>query len=213
MKLSQVREVLTGQGPPRYDAPPDIEGRPRTDRAMRITEAVARQVPPRSHRVEYNPGVAGHNPDVAMKLVVSERDVVARDENVVQLRFEAEDGAELPAWQPGSHLDFHLPSGLRRQYSLCGDPSDRTGYSVAVRRIPEGGGGSLEMHATRTRHPGDGARPPQRVSLRRRGECALRRRRNRYHADPGDGPGGARARNGLAVRLLRPVAGVDALPR
>ncbi len=26
MKLSQVREVLTGQGLPRYDAPPDIKG-------------------------------------------------------------------------------------------------------------------------------------------------------------------------------------------
>lgn len=38
MKLSQVRHVLTGQGLPRYDAPPDIKGRPRPDRAMRITE-------------------------------------------------------------------------------------------------------------------------------------------------------------------------------
>ncbi|EKT77876.1 phthalate 4,5-dioxygenase [Rhodococcus opacus M213] len=147
MKLSQVREVLTGQGLPRYDAPPDIKGRPRPDRAMRITEAVTAKYLRVLTAYEYDPGVAGHNPDVAMKMVVSQRDVVARDENVVQLRFEAEDGAELPAWQPGSHLDFHLPSGLRRQYSLCGDPADRMGYSVAVRRIPDGGGGSLEMHA------------------------------------------------------------------
>lgn len=85
---------------------------------------------------DYNPEIAGHNPDTAMNMVVSTREVVAADENVVRLRFESADGSPIPPWHPGSHLDFHLPSGLRRQYSLCGDPADRTGYSVAVRRIP-----------------------------------------------------------------------------
>ena len=39
-----------------------------------------------------------------------------------------------------------LPSGRRRQYSLCGPPGRRTDYRIAVRRIADGGGGSIEMH-------------------------------------------------------------------
>lgn len=52
---------------------------------------------------------------------------------------------ELPAWQPGSHIDVHLPSGTIRQYSLCGEP-DRAGYQVAVLEQPAGRGGSVEVH-------------------------------------------------------------------
>ncbi|XJF12601.1 PDR/VanB family oxidoreductase [Mycobacterium sp. AMU20-3851] len=85
--------------------------------------------------------------DDAMTLVLAERRVVARDNDVVALTFRAADGVELPPWQPGGHLDLHLPSGRRRQYSLCGDPQDRSRYRIAVRRIPTGGGGSVEMHA------------------------------------------------------------------
>ncbi|HEX6341350.1 PDR/VanB family oxidoreductase [Umezawaea sp.] len=87
------------------------------------------------------PGRPGSIP----RLAVAERRVVARD--VVALRLVGD--GPLPAWQPGCHLDLHLDSGLRRQYSLCGDPSDRTGYRIAVRRV---GAGSTEVHALR---PGD----------------------------------------------------------
>ncbi|NLE78622.1 MAG: oxidoreductase [Rhodococcus sp.] len=151
MNLGRVRELLAPL--PRHQAPLDIQGRvdnagrPRTDRAMRITEAVADKYLRVLSAYEYDPAVAGHNPDTALNLVLAERKVVAEDDNVVQLSFRSVDGTDLPAWHPGSHLDFHLPSGLRRQYSLCGDPVDRDRYTVAVRRIADGGGGSLEMHA------------------------------------------------------------------
>ncbi|MFI6871542.1 PDR/VanB family oxidoreductase [Nocardia sp. NPDC050406] len=70
------------------------------------------------------------------------------DETVDVLSFtlRAMDGGPLPAWRPGSHLDVFLPSGRQRQYSLCGDPSDRSSYRIAVRRMVNGDGGSLEMH-------------------------------------------------------------------
>lgn len=55
-------------------------------------------------------------------------------------------GAPLPPWRPGSHLDIVLPSGKQRQYSLCGDPADRRRYRIAVRRIADGEGGSIEVH-------------------------------------------------------------------
>lgn len=84
--------------------------------------------------------------DHTFTLRVTERQMVARDENVVALTLAAADGAELPPWHPGAHLDIHLPSGLVRQYSLCGEPDERRTYRIAVRRIPDGGGGSIEVH-------------------------------------------------------------------
>ena len=79
-------------------------------------------------------------------LTVAQRRVVARDQDVVELTLTAAHGGALPRWPPGSHIDVHLPSGRIRQYSLCGDPGSREGYRIAVRRIPDGGGGSIEVH-------------------------------------------------------------------
>jgi ferredoxin-NADP reductase len=79
-------------------------------------------------------------------LTVTRRRVVARDHDVIELTFAPAHGGPLPGWHPGAHLDVHLPSGLVRQYSLCGDPSAAEGYRIAVRRIPGGGGGSVEVH-------------------------------------------------------------------
>ncbi|MGV0991830.1 MAG: PDR/VanB family oxidoreductase [Mycobacterium sp.] len=84
--------------------------------------------------------------DRTLTLTVTDRRIVAHDQNVVALELAAADGSPLPQWHPGSHLDIHLPSGRVRQYSLCGEPGLRTSYRIAVRRIPDGGGGSIEVH-------------------------------------------------------------------
>jgi ferredoxin-NADP reductase len=76
--------------------------------------------------------------------VVTKRELVAPD--VVALTLADPDGALLPSWTPGAHIDVRLRSGRRRQYSLCGSPGRRTDYRIAVRRIADGGGGSIEMH-------------------------------------------------------------------
>jgi ferredoxin-NADP reductase len=52
----------------------------------------------------------------------------------------------LPGWEPGAHIDLVLPSGLVRQYSLCGDPADTSSYTVATRLVEDGRGGSREVH-------------------------------------------------------------------
>lgn len=72
--------------------------------------------------------------------------VVLEAQDVISLRLRDAKGAELPPWSPGAHLDFQLPSGRSRQYSLCGDPADRSTYRVAVLRENDGRGGSVEMH-------------------------------------------------------------------
>ena len=84
--------------------------------------------------------------DPTLTLTVVDRTVVALDENVVALTLARADGSALPPWHPGAHIDVALPSGRVRQYSLCGDPSRNDSYRIAVRRIPSGGGGSIEVH-------------------------------------------------------------------
>ena len=76
--------------------------------------------------------------------VVAKREMLTPD--VVALTLADADGGLLPSWTPGGHIDVQLPSGRRRQYSLCGPPGRRTDYRLAVRRIADGGGGSIEMH-------------------------------------------------------------------
>lgn len=53
-------------------------------------------------------------------------------------------GNHLPEFEAGSHIDLHVPGGGLgvRQYSLCGDPTDRSRYMFAVQRESNGRGGS-----------------------------------------------------------------------
>jgi ferredoxin-NADP reductase len=67
-------------------------------------------------------------------------------EGVVVLDLSAADGAPLPTWEPGAHVDLHLGTDLVRQYSLCGDPADRSTWRVAVLREADGRGGSRFVH-------------------------------------------------------------------
>ena len=85
-------------------------------------------------------------PDRTIVLIVVDRKVVAHDQDVVAVTMAAADGRRLPRWHPGAHIDIHLPSGRLRQYSLCGDSDDADTYRIAVRRIVDGGGGSVEVH-------------------------------------------------------------------
>lgn len=67
-------------------------------------------------------------------------------EGVISLELRALDGGVLPAWAPGAHIDLLLPSGLVRQYSLCGDPQQRRSLRIAVLLEANGRGGSREVH-------------------------------------------------------------------
>lgn len=56
-------------------------------------------------------------------------------------------GEPLPSFSAGAHVDVHLPGGLVRQYSLCGDPSNSRSYVLGVLKDPASRGGSVAMHA------------------------------------------------------------------
>jgi ferredoxin-NADP reductase len=65
---------------------------------------------------------------------------------VVSLTLRDPGSRELPSWAPGAHVDLAVKVGLIRQYSLCGDPGDRSFYQVAVLREPKSRGGSAAIH-------------------------------------------------------------------
>lgn len=77
-------------------------------------------------------------------LEVRSKEAVA--DGVVSLVLGHPNGARLPDWTPGSHIDLVLPDGTTRQYSLCGDRWDPYAYRVAVLREPAGRGGSAYVH-------------------------------------------------------------------
>lgn len=66
-------------------------------------------------------------------------------DGVVVVDLAAADGGRLPAWRPGAHIDLVLPTGLERQYSLCGALGDGA-WRIAVRRAGESRGGSAYIH-------------------------------------------------------------------
>lgn len=83
-------------------------------------------------------------PDLTLRLL----SMTWEAKGVLSLVLVDPEGGELPAWEPGAHLDLDLPGGILRQYSLCGDPRDRGHYRVAVLREPAGRGGSALVHTT-----------------------------------------------------------------
>jgi ferredoxin-NADP reductase len=78
------------------------------------------------------------------ELVVAGREFAA--DGVLALTLRHPLGEPLPEWEPGAHVDVVLEPGLERQYSLCGDPADRSAWRIAVLREPGGRGGSAHVH-------------------------------------------------------------------
>ena len=75
---------------------------------------------------------------------------------VRQVRFEGRginsyelidpDGAPLPPFTAGAHIDIHLEGGVVRQYSISNAPRERHRYVIAVLRDERGRGGSKALH-------------------------------------------------------------------
>jgi ferredoxin-NADP reductase len=65
---------------------------------------------------------------------------VAHDTNLYT--FRRTDGAALPSYKPGAHIDLHLPNGLTRQFSLVVPDVNPESYVVGVKRDAASRGGS-----------------------------------------------------------------------
>ena len=91
-------------------------------------------------------GDAPAGPDgQTLSLRIIERREVAP--GIVSLALASADAAPLPAFEAGAHVDVHVRSDLLRQYSLTGDPADRSRYRLGVLLDPTSRGGSAAVHA------------------------------------------------------------------
>jgi ferredoxin-NADP reductase len=73
-------------------------------------------------------------------------------DTVVVLEMSAVDEGPLPHWEPGAHVDFTLPNGLIRQYSLCGNPEVSSHWRFGVLHEENGRGGSAYIHSELKKH-------------------------------------------------------------
>lgn len=97
---------------------------------------------------------SGSNCDGLIDAVVKARREEALD--IISLELAAPDGAELPPFDAGAHVEFSLSGGLVRHYSLCNDPVERHRYLLGILREPKSRGGSAEIF--RSVHAGDPVR-------------------------------------------------------
>jgi ferredoxin-NADP reductase len=68
----------------------------------------------------------------------------ARDTNLYEFRHV--DGRPLPEYEPGAHIDLHLPNGLIRNYSLIVARPESGLYTFGIKRDPASRGGSRYIH-------------------------------------------------------------------
>lgn len=77
---------------------------------------------------------------------LQKRTIVSADGKVVKFDFVSMEDTPLPTFEAGAHIDVIAEPQFVRQYSLCGDPSDETKYSIGILREDEGRRGSLRIH-------------------------------------------------------------------
>lgn len=84
------------------------------------------------------------SPSKTLKLRIDR--VVAEAIGVLSFDLVDPDGAELPPWEPGAHVEVTVSEQFRRQYSLCGELQNPYVFRIGVLDAPDGRGGSRHIH-------------------------------------------------------------------
>ena len=79
-----------------------------------------------------------------VRVVVSKVEKMCGD--ITKFEFRDPEGHDLPEWTAGAHLDIVVAPEYLRQYSMSGDPADRSKFQIGVLREDAGRGGSKLMH-------------------------------------------------------------------
>ncbi|MEP5761657.1 MAG: reductive dehalogenase [Litoreibacter sp.] len=114
-------------------------------------EAYQNMISAEAHKIRRDQGLppehiytADTQPSPVMSVVIKTVDHMAG--KVTKYEFASADDSPLPQVDAGAHIDVVVAPEFLRQYSLSGDPSDRSKYQIAVLREDEGRGGSKLMH-------------------------------------------------------------------
>lgn len=100
----------------------------------------------KSKRAALETGAWDHVYSYAANSPVVQATIVAADvltDRITKYTLQSADGADLPAWEAGAHVDVVIAPDMLRQYSLMGNPQDRSRYEIAILREEGGLGGSL----------------------------------------------------------------------
>lgn len=79
-----------------------------------------------------------------LDVIIAKRDIQA--DGIAVFDLISKDRSPLPSFDGGAHIDVEISPGLVRQYSLCGDPADRSRYRLGILRDPKSRGGSSRLH-------------------------------------------------------------------
>jgi len=83
-------------------------------------------------------------PEALIDVRLSAIRFAARDTNLYE--FRRLDGKPLPAYEPGAHVDLHLPNGMIRNYSMIVARPEVETYTFGIKRDPASRGGSRYIH-------------------------------------------------------------------
>ena len=89
------------------------------------------------------PARARSGPKAELRVTVARK--WQASDGVAGFRLEGLNG-QLPTFQPGAHIDVHMPNGITRQYSITNAPGETDHYRIGVKLEPESRGGSECMH-------------------------------------------------------------------
>jgi len=83
-------------------------------------------------------------PPPVFPVILKRREEMA--EGIARFELVAPDGRELAPFEAGAHVDVVIAPEYLREYSLAGDPAERSRYVLGVQREAQGRGGSALMH-------------------------------------------------------------------
>jgi ferredoxin-NADP reductase/phenylpropionate dioxygenase-like ring-hydroxylating dioxygenase large terminal subunit len=91
------------------------------------------------------PDLTAHGRKAALRVHVARKWQVA--DGIAGFQLKPIKG-RLPTFQPGAHIDVHMPNGEIRQYSIINGPGETDSFTIGVKLEPDSKGGSKCMHET-----------------------------------------------------------------
>ncbi len=125
-----------------YPFPMDREAGIEAYQAMITAEAYQKKLAKGDDSALHVYSTEGESPVIQVEITLAEE----MADGVTKYEFRSTDGSDLPEWQAGAHLDLVVAPEFLRQYSMSGDPANRSMYQIGVLREDAGRGGSQLLH-------------------------------------------------------------------